>query len=46
MGVRTARERAFPSSQVFRNLGHLYIRIEFVNLIEDGVLIVVTEVVV
>ena len=41
--IRTARERALPSPQVFSDLWHLDVRIELVNFVENVVLVVITK---
>ena len=47
VGLRlTSLERAFPGLHVLRHLGHLDIRVEFLDLVEHSVFIVVFEIIV
>lgn len=42
---RTSGERTLPSLEVLGNLGHLDVRVKLVNLIQDGILVVIAKVV-
>jgi hypothetical protein len=42
---RTPRERTLPSLEVLGNLRHLDVGVKLVNLVQDGILIVVSKVI-
>jgi len=42
---RTSRERTFPSLEVLGDLRHFDVGVKLVNLIQDGILIFVAEVI-